>query len=157
MPVYESLVKGQIILAHAPGAEAFFETAPAASSLNRSNSFHGFRGFFSIMDQEPCDAVINDLRNRTTGVSDNRGAACHCLDHDQAKRLWPINREKKSRSISQEIIFLRIPNFARELYQWIVQSRLNAGLKILLVGPVDFGRVEPIVGGAPGGAPQSVV
>ena len=92
------------------------------------------------MDQEPCDAVINDLRNRTTGISDNRGAACHCLDHDQAKRLRPINREKKSRSISQEIIFLRIPNFARELYQWIVQSRLNAGLKILLVGPVDFGR-----------------
>jgi hypothetical protein len=41
------------------------------------------------------DALVDDFRNGTLAECKDRRAACHRLNHDQAERLRPIDREQK--------------------------------------------------------------
>jgi Pyruvate phosphate dikinase, AMP/ATP-binding domain len=61
------------------------------------------------------DALVDDFRNGTLAECKDRCAERHRLDHYQAERLRPIDREQKGLSLAQEFSLSALIDLADEL------------------------------------------
>src|SRR5437868_13561825 len=85
------------------------------------------------------DALVDDFRNGTLAESKDGCAARHCLDHHQAERLRPINREQKCMRLAQKFGLAAFIDLADELDPRIAQQRYDGFVEVRFVDLVDFG------------------
>src|SRR5690606_36109323 len=72
-------------------------------------------------------------------IGNHGRAAGHGLDHDQAKRLRPVDGEHEGISVAQKLIFFSVPDFADILDERMVQQGLDPLLEIVFVYPIYLG------------------
>jgi hypothetical protein len=85
------------------------------------------------------DALVDDFRNGTMAESKDGCAERHRLDHYQAERLRPIDREQKRLRLAQEFGLAALIDLANELDPRIAQQRYDSFAEIGFIDLVDFG------------------
>ncbi len=85
--------------------------------MRRAHSTFSAASVISIND-DPGDPGVDHFRNGTAAEGNDRRAACHGLDHDETKGLWPVNREEQRTRIAEELSLLMFVNLADELDVW---------------------------------------
>ena len=64
---------------------------------------------------KPVSAIVDHLGHRAAVERDHRRAAGHRLDHHQAERLRPVDREQQRMRAGQERRLLAVVDLADEL------------------------------------------
>src|SRR5277367_277352 len=90
----------EIVLSDALDREALIEARADFGAVEFHHSRHRRRGRLDIIDQKAGYAIVNDFRRRAGAESNDRRSAGHSLDHDEAERLGPIDRENERRSLA---------------------------------------------------------
>src|SRR5947207_13838752 len=139
--VHQAAIGGEIVERHPARGESRLElfadciSAQAGKAIDR-----GDRADFVLHDKAG-KPVIDDLRDRATDVGNDRGAARHRFDHDEAERLRPVDRDQPSDRAAQKLRFFGIPDLADRFDNRIaVDHRANYFMVIFLIGPIDLRR-----------------
>src|SRR5690606_12387706 len=113
----------------APGdghrGEAALERGADASAVVAGDFAHGRGRRRQVVDDAAGDAVVHHLGHRAAVPGDHRRAAGHRLDHHQAERFRPVDREQQRHRVAEEARLLRVADLADELHQRIVEQRLD--------------------------------
>src|SRR5262249_25074183 len=117
----KSLIDFHVDSRHSTLAKATFQCFPAPMALKASQPLNGARRFLDFLDDEAGDAVLHNFRHGAVRPCDHRSAAGHRLDHHQAERFWPVNREKQRVGGAQKFFLLLPPYLADEFDQWRFQ------------------------------------
>jgi hypothetical protein len=96
------LIDIDIIARHSLGGEAPLKLCPYSCAVEPHRALHGHDRLVDCVNNETCDVFLDDLWNRSATIGDYRGAADHCFDHDQAKRLRPIEGKQRGSGASQK-------------------------------------------------------
>ena len=78
-----------------------------------------------IVADETRDAVVEDLGNRAAANGHDRRATGERLDHHQAERLGPVDREQQRPGATEKRALLRLGDLAAVLDERMVQQRLD--------------------------------
>ena len=70
------------------------------------------RHLFNVAADKSVHAILDNLFDGSAGERENRRAARHRFDHDEAERLLPLNREEERPRSREQPIFLRRIRFA---------------------------------------------
>src|SRR5690348_15455998 len=89
----ELVVDGDVVLHHARDREAAQEGAADGGAVEAVEAAERINRAGDVLDDIAADTLIDDFRHRAAAVSHNRRAARHRLDHRQAERLRPVDRE----------------------------------------------------------------
>lgn len=73
------------------------------SSVQRKQARDGLHRLSDAFDNPSGDSVFNDLSDRSSAEGQDRRAACHGLDDDEAEGLRPIDRKTVALPRSLEI------------------------------------------------------
>src|SRR6516162_11669912 len=106
-PVYR-----QVVSAHPPGTEAFFEDPAAGPAVERADAPHRPHRRIEVVDDVACPALFDDLRNGSGAVSDDRSSTGQRLDHHQPERFGPVDREQLRAGATEERGLLRLADLA---------------------------------------------
>src|SRR5262245_1050078 len=109
-------IDAHVVFRHARGVKASFEHLPAATAIKTRQTSDRARRFLHILDDET-GAVFHNFRHGAVGPCDHRRAAGHRLDHHQAERLRPINREEQRIRPAQKFLLLLTADLADEFDQ----------------------------------------
>src|SRR5687768_14420939 len=71
--------------------------------------------------------------------SNHRGPGRHRLNHDQPKRLRPVDWEQESQGIPEKTTLFVLVDLANELNKRMVEQGPNHLLEIVLVGLIHLG------------------
>ncbi len=86
------------------------------------------------------DAVLHNFGHRSAAEGENRRAAGHRLDHDEAERFWPIDREQQRAGFTEECALLALVDFADELNAFaLINEGSDLLAEISLVDSIHFG------------------
>src|SRR5438105_14263428 len=135
-----AVVNPQVILGHAAGTEALFEGFATARTDHSRHLTHGLNRLFDAGHNKSRDPFLHDFRHGAVWPGDDRRAASQGLDHDQAERLRPIDREEERQRPGHQILLVLAANLADKFYEWIVEEGLDLVVEIILIGLVDLGR-----------------
>ena len=69
------------------------------------------------------DSVIDDFFDRAAPVRDDRRAASHRFDHDEAKRLVPLNGKEQRSGMPQQLVFLCMTDRPNPAYTLAIDQR----------------------------------
>src|SRR5215510_4581336 len=109
-------IDAHVVFRHARGVKASFEQHPAATAIKTRQTSDRARRFLHLVDDET-GAVFHNFRHGAVGPCDHRRAAGHRLDHHQAERLRPINREEQRIRPAQKFLLLLTADLADEFDQ----------------------------------------
>src|SRR4051794_10713993 len=117
---HQATIGGEIIERHAARGEASFEDLanPGAVELRQTVNV-GYSADLVFHDKAG-KPVVDDFRDRAAVKGDDGRPAGHGLDHDQTKRLRPVDRDQQSDSSAQEVRFLVVADFADKVDQRIL-------------------------------------
>src|SRR5688572_20837600 len=104
------------------------------------DSFGGLDCIVQVVADEAGNAVLQDLRDRSTANRDDRCAARQRFGHHQSKWFGPVDWKQQCPRGSEKRALLRFGNFAAKLNQRMVEQRLNLPIKISLIDWIDFRR-----------------
>ena len=102
--IHQAAVRSEIIFRHAASGKSLFETLPNLLPGQKIQAVDGADRAFLVLDNEAGQPILNDLGNGPAIVGDNRRAARHCFDHDETKRLRPIDRHKERDGAAQKVL-----------------------------------------------------
>src|SRR5947207_572052 len=112
----EGLVLAQILLRHPRRSEPFLEMPAHLASIEfRKSSCDRFNGFRFPRHDKAGYAVVDDLRHGAGLEGNDRRAAGHSLDHDEAERFEPINGKQQRRGVREKLPLRFIIDLAGEL------------------------------------------
>ena len=77
--------------------------------------------------------MVDDFRHRVTVERDHGRAAFHRIDHDEAERLGPFDREPQRLRTREELGLLLLVDFAEEFDVRPRQQRRDRVLEVFLV------------------------
>src|SRR5437867_5434201 len=117
-----------------PMVKDFATTFPAQFRY----SPHCVNCIFQPFHDESCMTFFHHLGNCPAAVGNHRRATGHRFNDDKPERLWPVDREKQSVCVAEEFLFLSFADLSHELHKRMAQQRLDYGLKIILVHPIDL-------------------
>src|SRR5207248_1160205 len=83
-------------------------------------------GGILVIDDESGHPLIDDFRHRSGSEGDNRCAAGHCLDHDQTKRLRPVDWKQQSCRGAEKVFLRLLVDLAGELDLLAIDQRLES-------------------------------
>src|ERR1700680_1560791 len=86
-------VERDIIRGHARGGESLLEPSPNSVAIERKYLRQHPHRLIHRINDGACDTLVDDFRNGTLAERKDGCAARHRLDHHQAERLRPIDRE----------------------------------------------------------------
>jgi len=98
-----------------------------------SRLLHGF-------DNISGNSISHNFAHRPAAKRDRRRAARHGLDHDQTKRLRPVNGKEQRIRIAQKFFFTGIAHLAQKLNQRMVKEWTNFVLHVPAIFFVDLSR-----------------
>src|SRR5262249_18382250 len=133
----KSLIDFHVVSRHATSGKATFECFPAPMALKARQPLNGARRFLDFLDDESGDTVLHNFRHGAVRPRDHRSAAGHRLDHHQAERFWPVNREKQRVCGAQKFFLLLPPYLADEFDQWRGGPAPGGPRRVFLI-PVFF-------------------
>ena len=128
-----------MVLGHVARGEALLEPRPHRRPVEAVKVPNRLHRVFERVDEGTGHAVLEHLGHRARRHGDDRGAACHRLDHDQPERLRPVDREKERGRVPEELGLVLIADLADELDERMVEQRLDLGMEELLVDRVHLG------------------
>ena len=115
------------------------EPSPNGAAVERHHSREHHHRLIHCIHDGAGDALVDDFRNRTTAECKDGRAARHRLDHHQAERLRPIDREQEGLCLAEESGLASLIDLADELDPRIAQQRCDLVAEIGFVGLVDLG------------------
>jgi hypothetical protein len=138
-PLKQRTVDRNIVFGHARGGKPLLEASPNGASIERNHSREYPHRLVHSFNDGAGDALVDDFRNRPMAESKHGRTARHCLDHHQAERLRPIDREQERLRLAQEFGLAALIDLADELDPWIAQQRYDLFAEIGFIDLVDFG------------------
>ncbi len=84
--------------------------------------------------------MVDHFRHRAVVERYDRGAAGQGLDHHQAERLRPGDREQQGRGVAEELRFCGLADLADIVDQRVIQQMLDLVGEERLIGGIDLGR-----------------
>src|SRR6185436_13365273 len=133
-PFDDAAVDGLIVAAHADVAEPALEGLAADVTVELVDAA---RGLDEIVDRLPKmggDAGLEDLGDGAAGEREDGRPAGHRLDHDQAERLRPVDREHERARAAEKRALLPLVDLADELDSRLAEERPDDLLEVDLVG-----------------------
>src|SRR6185437_5314965 len=137
---HERPIELQVAISHALHTKALLKGLPNPVRIEEVRPGDRARRSLDAIDQKSCYAVVDDLRHRAAGPSDDRRPAGHRLYHYEAKRLRPVDRKQQRPRTAEEGRFLIFPDLTHELDIRIVQQGTDLLIEIIGIGVIDFGR-----------------
>src|SRR5262249_30696180 len=135
----ETAVDGQIFGGHAAGCEALLEARPYSLPRQPRELANGANRAGLVLHDETRQPILDDLRHGAAVECDYGGTACHCLDHRQAERLRPVDRDQKGDRPAEEIRFLSIVDLVNIVDERKTHQRLDLLFEIVAIDLVDLG------------------
>jgi len=89
----ERTVKRDIFRGHARGGKSLLEPSANSVAIERKHLRQNPHRLIHRINDGARDALVDDFRNGTMAECEDGCAARHRLDHHQAERLRPIDRE----------------------------------------------------------------
>ena len=83
-----------------------------------------------VVDDEPVRPSSIDFGHGAAPRRDHRRAACHRLDHDEAERLLPVDREERRARVLQQLDLLAVRHLT-EVLDLPAQVRLDELVEVL--------------------------
>src|SRR5579859_1128182 len=96
------LVDAQVIVGHAPRAEALFEQSATFVPVDRGDASDGFDGLLYALHNKPGHAVFDNLVYRSAAKSNYRRTARQSLYHYQAEWFRPVDGEQQRRCVAEK-------------------------------------------------------
>src|SRR5438270_4392813 len=118
---HDLFIDVHIVTCHTLIGKVHFKVLPTARAIELRDSVHRFHRLVDAVEDEPCNAIWDDLRNRSIGVSNDWSSASHGFDHYQSERFWPVNREQEGCRIAQKLLLIHVSNLADKLHQWMIE------------------------------------
>jgi hypothetical protein len=115
------------------------EPSPNGAAIERNHSREHHHRLIHRIDDGTRDALVDDFRNGTMAESKDGCPAGHRLDHDQAERLWPIDREQKRLRLAQEFVLAALIDLTDKLDCRIAQEWRDLLTEIGFIDLVDLG------------------
>ena len=134
----QPLVNPQVVLRHPLGGEALLEPAAHFSAVECQEAADLANALINAM-HDMAGEPWSMISGTEPGGKQGRRAARHRLDHHQAERLRPIDREQKRLRLAQEFGLAALIDLADELDPRIAQQRCDLFAEIGFIGLVDFG------------------
>ena len=138
-PLEQRTVDRNIVRGHARGRKSFFEPSPDGAAIERNHSREHPHRLIHRINDGARDALVDDFRNGALAECKYRCAARHRLDHHQAERLRPIDREQERPRLAQEFGLAALVDLADELDPRVAQQRRDLFAEIGFIDLVDFG------------------
>src|SRR5271166_2008604 len=135
----QTAVDAEIIVCHSLCRESLHEAAPDPSSIDPKNLRHDPDCFVERSHEASGNALVNNLGRRTAPEGEHWRRASHGFDHDQAKRLWPIDWKQQRARFPQEACLVALADFAQELDARSREKRCDRLSKVRYVRLVDLG------------------
>ena len=114
----QSAIDVQVVVGHAGGVEPLLErlaaVVPARAIATRPTASTASS---TLSTTKPVTPSSIDLGHRAAAQGDDRRAARHRLDHHQAERLRPVDREQQGVGVAEEVVLRRAADLADELDQ----------------------------------------
>src|SRR5882757_4479959 len=101
--IEQRTVERNIIRGHACGRESLLELSSNSVTVERNHAWEHPHRLIHSIDDGARDPLVDDFRNGTMTESKDGSAARHRLDHHQAERLGPVDREQERQRIAQEL------------------------------------------------------
>src|SRR5882757_1898723 len=139
-PGHQPAIDRDVVASHAAGGETLLEAR--ADLLAREPPelvVDGFGCGNLAVDDETGQAMLDDLRYRATAISNHRRAARHRLDHHQAERLGPVDRNQQGDRAAEELRLIGVADLADIFDVGRGHHRADFFIVIIAVGPVDLG------------------
>src|SRR3984893_4557054 len=138
-PLEQRTVDRNVVRGHENGGKSLLEPPPNGVAIEFHHPREHPHCLIHRINDGARDALVDDFRNGTLAESKDRCAARHCLDHHQAERLRPIDREQKCMRLAQEFGLAAFIDLADELDPRIAQQRYDRFAEVGFVDLVDFG------------------
>src|SRR5205823_14512224 len=100
-----------IAVCHPGDGEALLKNFPGTLATKIGNPSNRLYRVFQFFYDKARSPFFNYFGNRATFVRDHWSAAGHGLDHNESKRLRPINRKQQRVRIAEEFVFLSVTDF----------------------------------------------
>ena len=109
-------------------------SAPARSAPRRSAALDRVelvrllegRGHLAVVvDDDPAPPVLDHLGHGAVAGRDHRRPAGHRLDHDEAERLLPLDREERRARVLEQLDLLAVRDLAQVLDPAVAEVRLD--------------------------------
>src|SRR5262249_52863471 len=95
-------------------------------------------GAHFVFNDETGDAVLNQFRHRAAVERYDWRAARHGFNHDQPKRLRPVDRHEQRERVAQELGLLRVGDLPDILDMRFGEQRPDYFLEVIMIDRVDF-------------------
>src|SRR5262249_16040618 len=99
---------------------------------------HSLHSFLNTLDYPSCDTILEYFWHSTVGIGNDGSPAGHRLNHNQAKRLWPINGKEERIGLTQKGVLVVSPNLSYVFHQGILQKRLHHLPEVVAVSSVNL-------------------
>src|SRR5690349_4470111 len=111
----EPAVDIEIGTRHADGVVALLEHGSAIVAAELTEAPHCAHRLVQAVHDEPGDSVLDDLAHRAVAPGHDGGATGHGLNHHEAERLGPVDREKQGERLTKEPVLVGPTDLADEL------------------------------------------
>src|SRR3954471_12591499 len=88
-------VATEVLLRHSPCGKSFLEMGSHLASIEFGKPSDRFNSFRLSRHDKACYTFVDDLRHRAGLEGNDRRAAGHGLDHDEAEWFRPIDRKQQ--------------------------------------------------------------
>src|SRR5712672_3122145 len=131
VPFAQRLVVANVILRHSRCGKSFLEMSAHLTPVELGKPSNRLYGLCFAWHDKAGEAIIDNLWHRARAERDHGRPAGHGLDHDETKRLWPIDRKQQRSRTRQKLPFRFIIDLAGELDLGPVDLRLEPFLEIV--------------------------
>src|SRR6266480_7220945 len=139
--LHQAAIDGEIVERHPPCGEARLKLLSDGMPAEPGEAIDGADRAGLILHDEAGQTLVDDLGHRATVIRNYRRTACHRFDHDEAERLWPVDRDQQPNRAAEEVRFFVVADFADVFDQRVaLDQRTNEFIVVLLVGPIDLRR-----------------
>src|SRR5260221_9197977 len=109
-----------------------FKGVPTLGTPDFRDPAHARDRLVEAVNHKTGYAMIYDLGHRAIAPRDHRRAAGQRFDHNQAKRLGPVNRKQQRRSAAQKLVLALSADFADEFDKRtaLIQQGSDRALKV---------------------------
>src|SRR5438034_369615 len=97
---------------HLGRAEASLKHLPATPTAELWYATHRADSLIKIINDKAGHAVVDNLRNRSAAIRDNRRAASHRFNHHEPERLRPVNGKQQRLGAAQQNVFVALSDLA---------------------------------------------